>query len=151
MPTIHFRVFAPLVKSPPLNSTISRGSTGIRSPNPTMERTSVTKTKLTAGFRADEILIPPYFGPACCLASLQTSHEKKRVCREPPARRRYHASGSPAAFRATHSNSAHPTMILFLTLLPPVAAIGFSLIYLLLGGGLFGAVLIFIIAKMFGK
>jgi hypothetical protein len=42
-------------------------------------------------------------------------------------------------------------MILFLTLLPPVAAIGFSLIYLLLGGGLFGAVVIFIIAKMFGK
>lgn len=33
----------------------------------------------------------------------------------------------------------------------PVAAAGFSLIYLLLGGGLGGAVIIFIVAKMFGK
>jgi hypothetical protein len=33
----------------------------------------------------------------------------------------------------------------------PLAAIGFSLIYLLMGGGLGGAFLIFIIAKMFGK
>ena len=33
----------------------------------------------------------------------------------------------------------------------PVAAIGFSILYLLLGGGLGGAVLIFIIAKMLGK
>jgi len=31
------------------------------------------------------------------------------------------------------------------------AAAGYSLIYLLLGGGLGGAVLIFIVAKMFGK
>jgi hypothetical protein len=36
-------------------------------------------------------------------------------------------------------------------LLPPVAAIGYSLIYLLCGGGLFGAVVIFLVAKMFGK
>jgi hypothetical protein len=34
---------------------------------------------------------------------------------------------------------------------PMFAAIGFSIIYLLLGGGLGGAFLIFIIAKMFGK
>ena len=33
----------------------------------------------------------------------------------------------------------------------PLAAIGYSLIYLLFGGGLGGAALIFIIAKMFGK
>lgn len=33
----------------------------------------------------------------------------------------------------------------------PVAAAGYSLLYLLFGGGLFGAVVIFIIAKMFGK
>ena len=33
----------------------------------------------------------------------------------------------------------------------PIAAIGYSLIYLLLGGGLGGAAIIFIIAKMFGK
>jgi hypothetical protein len=35
--------------------------------------------------------------------------------------------------------------------LPPLAAIGYSLIYLIFGGGLFGAGVIFIIAKMFGK
>jgi hypothetical protein len=35
--------------------------------------------------------------------------------------------------------------------IPPVAAIGYSLIYLLLGGGFGGAVLIFIVAKMLGK
>ena len=38
-----------------------------------------------------------------------------------------------------------------LTMIPVMGAIGFSLIYLLLGGGLGGAVLIFIVAKMFGK
>ena len=37
------------------------------------------------------------------------------------------------------------------TVLPMFGAIGFSLLYLLLGGGLGGAVLIFIIAKMLGK
>jgi len=31
------------------------------------------------------------------------------------------------------------------------AAAGFSLVYLLAGGGLFGAFIIFILAKMFGK
>lgn len=39
----------------------------------------------------------------------------------------------------------------FLTHAAPLAAAGYSLIYLLLGGGLGGAVLIFIIAKMMGK
>jgi len=38
-----------------------------------------------------------------------------------------------------------------LTLIPMFAAAGYSLIYLLGGGGLFGAVVIFFIAKMFGK
>lgn len=33
----------------------------------------------------------------------------------------------------------------------PLAAIGYSLIYMLLGGGVFGAVVIFVVAKMFGK
>ncbi len=33
----------------------------------------------------------------------------------------------------------------------PTAAIGYSILYLLLGGGLGGAILIFIIAKMLGK
>ena len=33
----------------------------------------------------------------------------------------------------------------------PMAAMGYSLLYLLLGGGIGGAVLIFFVAKMFGK
>ena len=38
-----------------------------------------------------------------------------------------------------------------LIIAPMFAAVGFSLLYLLLGGGLGGAFLIFIVAKMFGK
>jgi hypothetical protein len=34
---------------------------------------------------------------------------------------------------------------------PMFAAAGYSLVYLLGGGGLFGAIVIFIVAKMFGK
>jgi hypothetical protein len=34
---------------------------------------------------------------------------------------------------------------------PIFAAIGYSLVYLLGGGGFFGAIVVFIIAKMFGK
>lgn len=33
----------------------------------------------------------------------------------------------------------------------PVAAIGYSLVYLLAGGGLGGAIIIFLVAKMLGK
>lgn len=33
----------------------------------------------------------------------------------------------------------------------PLAAIGYSLVYLLAGGGLLGAIVIFLIAKVFGK
>lgn len=33
----------------------------------------------------------------------------------------------------------------------PLAAAGYAFLYLLLGGGLGGAVLIFFVAKMFGK
>ena len=33
----------------------------------------------------------------------------------------------------------------------PFAAIGYSIIYMLFGGGLFGAVVIFVIAKLFRK
>ena len=33
----------------------------------------------------------------------------------------------------------------------PFAAAGYSLVYLLAGGGIFGAIVIFIIAKMLGK
>jgi hypothetical protein len=38
-----------------------------------------------------------------------------------------------------------------LALMQPVAAIGYSLLYLLFGGGLFGAIVIFVIAKMLRK
>ena len=41
--------------------------------------------------------------------------------------------------------------MLALTLLFPIAAAGYSLIYLIFGGGLGGAVLIFIVAKLLGK
>ena len=40
---------------------------------------------------------------------------------------------------------------MMLAFVPIFAAAGYSLIYLLLGGGLGGAVLIFIVAKMLGK
>ena len=33
----------------------------------------------------------------------------------------------------------------------PVAAVGYSILYMVFGGGLLGAVVIFVIAKMFGK
>ena len=33
----------------------------------------------------------------------------------------------------------------------PLAAAGYSLVYLLAGGGFFGAIVIFIIAKMIGR
>jgi hypothetical protein len=38
-----------------------------------------------------------------------------------------------------------------MTQMMELAAVGYSLLYLLLGGGLGGAVLIFIIAKMLGR
>ena len=41
--------------------------------------------------------------------------------------------------------------MLALMIEPMFAAVGFSLIYLLFGGGLGGAILIFIVAKMFGR
>jgi len=41
--------------------------------------------------------------------------------------------------------------MLALLITPMFAAAGFSLIYLLLGGGLGGATIIFIVAKMVGK
>jgi hypothetical protein len=41
-------------------------------------------------------------------------------------------------------------MVTLALALPP-AAIGYSLVYLLAGGGLGGAILIFIVAKMLGR
>lgn len=42
-------------------------------------------------------------------------------------------------------------MEILATQIPVFAAAGYSLLYLLLGGGLGGAVLIFVVAKMLGK
>jgi len=42
-------------------------------------------------------------------------------------------------------------LIPMLAVAPMFAAIGYSLVYLLAGGGLGGAILIFIVAKMFGR
>jgi hypothetical protein len=36
-------------------------------------------------------------------------------------------------------------------ILPPLAAVGYSMLYLLFGGGIGGAIVIFLIAKMLGK
>ena len=43
------------------------------------------------------------------------------------------------------------TLMALALALPPVAAVGYSLLYMLFGGGLLGAIVIFIIAKMFRK
>ena len=43
------------------------------------------------------------------------------------------------------------TIIPLLAIVPMFAAVGFSLVYLLAGGGLGGAILIFIVAKLLGK
>ena len=59
----------------------------------------------------------------------------------------------PGAIRLPGSQNQNETggkkfMIAFV---PLFAAAGYSLIYLLFGGGLGGAILIFIVAKMLGK
>jgi hypothetical protein len=69
-----------------------------------------------------------------------------------PARR-----GTPFAISSIEhlkdfNNLAHlEDLMLPLAEMYSLAAIGYSLIYLLFGGGLGGAVLIFIVAKMFGQ
>jgi hypothetical protein len=42
-------------------------------------------------------------------------------------------------------------MEIIATQLPVIAAAGYSLLYLLLGGGFFGAFIIFLVARMLGK
>lgn len=46
------------------------------------------------------------------------------------------------------SLQSHFTMF---PLILPIAAAGWSMLYLLFGGGLFGAIVIFIVAKLLGK
>jgi hypothetical protein len=42
-------------------------------------------------------------------------------------------------------------MEFFAELVPPLAAAGYSMVYLLAGGGVVGAIIIFVIAKMVGR
>jgi hypothetical protein len=42
-------------------------------------------------------------------------------------------------------------MEILATQVPVMAAAGYSLVYLLLGGGFFGAFIIFLVARMLGK
>jgi hypothetical protein len=42
-------------------------------------------------------------------------------------------------------------MMAMIPMVPMIAAAGYSLIYLLFGGGIGGAILIFLVAKMLGK
>jgi hypothetical protein len=49
------------------------------------------------------------------------------------------------------SLAQHPLTMHSLTLFLPIAAIGWSILYMLCGGGFFGAAVIFIVLKMFGK
>lgn len=51
--------------------------------------------------------------------------------------------------RSEHLNP-HPSMFT-LALVPLFAAVGYSLVYLLAGGGFVGAVIIFLVAKIFRK
>jgi len=60
------------------------------------------------------------------------------------------AVGEPQAAFFNPSSERSIVMDAVMTL-HPLAAIGYSLVYMLLGGGLGGAVLIFIVAKMLGK
>src|SRR5262245_57264207 len=59
------------------------------------------------------------------------------------------ADRSIANRAAKHSHKGDPMETVALVL--PLAAIGYSLLYLLLGGGLVGAIVIFILAKMLGR
>jgi len=64
----------------------------------------------------------------------------------PSKRKSFPLDGLPIAVLS----STHLRRLNMLHLIP-LAAAGYSLIYLLLGGGIPGAILIFIVAKMLGK
>jgi hypothetical protein len=70
----------------------------------------------------------------------------------------------PSGYAAGFSSGTHPAALARYILcsavgepftcgevLHPMAAAGYALLYLLFGGGLGGAIIIFIVAKMFGK
>jgi hypothetical protein len=55
------------------------------------------------------------------------------------------------SFSIQHTGSSHPPSIMTLVTILPVAAIGWSILYMILGGGIIGAIVIFIIAKVFRR
>jgi ethanolamine utilization microcompartment shell protein EutL len=72
------------------------------------------------------------------------------------------ASGTPLAFLVgrpaapnlrlkTTLKSGDHTVETLLQVTPAFAAIGYSIVYLLAGGGVFGAFVIFVVAKMLGR
>jgi uncharacterized membrane protein len=58
--------------------------------------------------------------------------------------------GSVRQVNTNIQNEIRSTIMEVMLLTPVFAAVGYSIIYLLLGGGLFGAFLIFVVAKMMG-
>jgi hypothetical protein len=64
---------------------------------------------------------------------------RRGTATEPPGRAGYHGGINPFIPMST------------LLLIPALAAVGYSILYLVFGGGLAGAVVIFFIAKLFGK
>jgi len=67
------------------------------------------------------------------------------------AARRVLGSGTPLAIGWKTDHSERLKLMTALILIPMFAAAGYSLLYLLFGGGIGGAILIFIVAKMLGK
>ena len=69
--------------------------------------------------------------------------------------KRPHDPGSgveePRAGADYHDGHQPITPMPALLLIPALAAVGYSILYLVFGGGLAGAVVIFLIAKLFGK
>ncbi len=45
----------------------------------------------------------------------------------------------------------HPAMFEAATLIVPMAAAGWAFLYYIFGGGFFGAIILFVVLKMFGK
>jgi hypothetical protein len=58
---------------------------------------------------------------------------------------------APVPWAGAYCCQKDTKIMIALMMIPVLGAVGYSLIYLLLGGGLGGAVLIFFVAKLFGK
>ena len=62
-----------------------------------------------------------------------------------------HAQKSVLIVTNTISIQKELKMLILAVTTVPLAAIGYSMVYLLAGGGFFGAMVIFVVAKMLGK